>query len=190
MQASPGAACRLTAGMTSRAPARRSAALPTATLGTRRDTPFTYTPALLEAIPLVERPELAGQAAWVSNLCLRFTSLCPVTGQPDWATLHLNYIPARMLVESKSLKEYLGSFRQHGDFHEDVCRTIVADLVTLMKPRYCELSGHFDARGSIAIWPYVQWARPRDAEAAAILRARRTAYRPGAYGPAVGTSVT
>ena len=58
--------------------------------------------------------------------CERFTSLCPVTGQPDWATLKIAFIPNHYLVESKSLKEYLGSFRMHGDFHEDVCRIICA----------------------------------------------------------------
>jgi len=165
------------------APAIRSAALPKATLGKRRATPFTYAPKLLEAVPLIERRELTGQTAWVSNLCLRFTSLCPVTGQPDWAEIHLNYIPDGHLVESKSLKEYLGSFRMHGDFHEDVCRTICADLVALMAPRYVEVIGHFDSRGSIAIWPYVQWARAEDVEAAEILRHRRLNYRPGAWAP-------
>jgi len=157
--------------------------LPTATLGKRRRQPFTYAPKLLEAVPLGGRTALAGVEPWVSNVVERFTSLCPVTGQPDWATLAINYIPDRLLVESKSLKEYLTSFRMHGDFHEDVCRVITDDLVRLMKPLYIEVAGRFDSRGSIAIWPYVQYARPDHAEAQAILRHRRLNFVPGQLVP-------
>ncbi len=155
--------------------------LPSATLGKRRATPFTYTPSLLEAIPF--RTVTGEGPTWVSNACLRFTSLCPVTGQPDWADIHLNYVPHQHLVESKSLKEYLGSFRMHGDFHEDVIRTICRDLAACMKPRYLEVMGHFDSRGSIAIWPYAQFARPRDTWAAKLRDQRFAAYRPGAWAP-------
>ena len=164
-------------------PLRSGAALPTATLGKRRTTPFTYTPGLLEAVPYGIGRAFANDRVWVSNNCLRFTSLCPVTGQPDWADLFLNYIPDKALVESKSLKEYLGSFRNHGDFHEDVCRIICDDLAKLLSPRYLEVIGQFDSRGSIAIWPYVQYAEPGDTEAQEILRQRRANYRPGAYAP-------
>jgi 7-cyano-7-deazaguanine reductase len=170
--------------MSPRDPSVRSGRqLPSKTLGRKRRLTFTYAPRLLEAIPVGVSRAFKGQALWVSNLCLRFTSLCPVTGQPDWGDLHLNYVPGASLVESKSLKEYLHSFRMHGDFHEDVCRVIVDDLARLLAPRYLELAGHFDSRGSIAIWPYVQYARPGDAEAAEILRHRRMNYRPGAYAP-------
>jgi 7-cyano-7-deazaguanine reductase len=165
-------------------PIRRGAQLPRATLGRKRPLRYTYSPRLLEAVPYALKRRFAGQAVWVSNLCLRFTSLCPVTGQPDWADLHLNYIPSERLVESKSLKEYLHSFRMHGDFHEDVCRVICDDLVKLLSPRYLEVIGHFDSRGSIAIWPYVQHASRGDAEAEAILAHRRLHYFPGAYAPA------
>lgn len=156
-------------------------AMPRATLGTRRETPFTYAPDLLEAVPF--RPAEDGEWTWVSNNCLRFTSLCPVTGQPDWADIFVNYVPDAHLVESKSFKEYLASFRMHGDFHEDCCRIICRDLVTCMHPRYIEVCGHFDSRGSIAIWPYIQWARADDAEADTIRQHRRLHYRPGAYTP-------
>ncbi len=155
--------------------------LPTATLGTRRATPFTYTPSLLEAVPFATGGGRGDAPCWVTNHCLRFTSLCPVTGQPDWAALCLNYVPDRLLVESKSLKEYLGSFRNHGDFHEDVCRIIARDLAALLKPRYLELAGHFDARGSIAIWPYVQFAKRGDRWATRLAESRFAGYRPGAY---------
>lgn len=160
---------------------RTARQLPRATLGRRRRTPFTYTPALLEAIPVDRRRTAAGAQAWVALRCLRFTSLCPVTGQPDWADLTINYIPAGRIVESKSLKEYLGSFRMQGDFHEDVCQVIVRDLAALLAPVYLEVEGRFDSRGSIAIWPYVQWARPGDAEAQTLLAARRAAWSPGRY---------
>jgi 7-cyano-7-deazaguanine reductase len=155
--------------------------LPSATLGKRRDTPFTYTPSLLEAVPLSTARQFVSDRFWVSNNCLRFTSLCPVTGQPDWADIYLNYIPATQLVESKSFKEYLGSFRMHGDFHEDVCRIICDDLVRLLAPRYLEVIGQFDSRGSIAIWPYVQYAAPGDESMQQLLNNRLTSYAPGKY---------
>ena len=160
---------------------RSDAELPRETLGKRRETPFTYAPELLEAVPLATVE--GGQASpWVCLGCLRFTSLCPVTGQPDWAELAINYLPDAQLVESKSLKEYLNSFRMHGDFHEDVCRIICRDLVHCMAPRYIEVEGRFDSRGSVAIWPFVQQAKAGDAEAEEILRQRRVMHRPGATG--------
>jgi 7-cyano-7-deazaguanine reductase len=165
------------------APVRDEAGLPHATLGKRRSAEYTYNPKLLEAIPFGVGRKFAVDHTWVSNNCLRFTALCPVTGSPDWADLYLNYIPDAHLVESKSLKEYLQSFRMHGDFHEDVCRTVCDDLVACMKPRYIEVIGHFDSRGSIAIWPYVQYAKPGDAGARMLLEHRRLNYVPGAYAP-------
>lgn len=161
--------------------ARTARNLPTATLGKRRKTPFTYAPKLLEAVPLGVGRSFAVDRLWVTNTCLRFTSLCPVTGQPDWADVTINYLPAAKLVESKSLKEYLGSFRMHGDFHEDVCRIICDDLVKLLAPFYLEVIGHFDSRGSIAIWPYVQYARPDDGMAQNLLETRFAGYAPGRY---------
>ncbi len=160
---------------------RSGSQLPTATLGRKRTVPFTYAPRLLEAVPLDIARDLADERMWVTNTCLRFTSLCPVTGQPDWADLHINYVPAGKLVESKSLKEYLTSFRMHGGFHEDVCRVICDDLAKLMRPRYLEVIGCFDSRGSIAIWPYVQYAAKGDAEAQRLREARFVAYEPGKY---------
>lgn len=162
---------------------RTAKQLPTATLGKRRDTPFTYAPKLLEAVPLSLAREFVSDRLWVSNNCLRFTSLCPVTGQPDWADIYLNYIPSALLVESKSFKEYLGSFRMHGDFHEDVCRIICDDLVHLLAPRYLEVIGQFDSRGSIAIWPFVQYAAPSDDVMQKLMLERMTNYAPGKYAP-------
>ena len=162
---------------------RREQDLPQRSLGKQRQTPFSYDRSLLEAVPFTSGRAHREQSCWVSLACLRFTTLCPVTGQPDWAELAINYLPRERLVESKSLKEYLGSFRMHGDFHEDVCRLICDDLVELLAPRYLELCGHFDSRGSIAIWPYVQYADPDDADAQALLRHRRDGYAPGRWAP-------
>lgn len=83
-----------------------------------------------------------------------FTSLCPKTGQPDFATIHIKYIPNIKMVESKSLKLYLFSFRNHGDFHEDCVNIIMEDLVKLLEPKYLEVKGLFTPRGGIAIHPF------------------------------------
>lgn len=97
---------------------------------------------------------------WVEFLCPEFTTLCPITGQPDFAEIRILYIPDRRMVESKSLKLYLFSFRNHGDFHEDCVNIIMKDLVRLMEPRYLEVTGLFTPRGGIAIHPYANYGRP------------------------------
>ncbi|UTR12299.1 preQ(1) synthase [Evansella sp. LMS18] len=89
-----------------------------------------------------------------------FTSLCPKTGQPDFATIYISYIPDKKMVESKSLKLYFFSFRNHGDFHEDCMNIILNDLVELMDPRYIEVWGKFTPRGGISIDPYVNYGKP------------------------------
>lgn len=71
--------------------------------------------------------------------CPEFTSLCPITGQPDFATIYISYVPEKLMVESKSLKLYLFSFRNHGDFHEDCVNIIMKDLIKLMDPKYIEV---------------------------------------------------
>lgn len=91
--------------------------------------------------------------------CPEFTSLCPITGQPDFATIYISYIPDELMVESKSLKLYLFSFRNHGDFHEDCVNKIMKDLVSLMNPRYIEVWGKFTPRGGISIDPYCNWGK-------------------------------
>lgn len=92
---------------------------------------------------------------WVTFTAPEFTTLCPKTGQPDFATLTIRYIPSKLLVESKSLKLYLFGFRNHGDFHEDVINVIYNDLVRLLKPKYMEVYGKFAPRGGISIDPFV-----------------------------------
>jgi len=84
-----------------------------------------------------------------------FTSLCPKTGQPDHAKLEIIYVPNKLCIESKSLKLYLFSFRQHGEFHEDVCNTIANTLFNLLEPRFLRVFGNFAARGGLAIKPMV-----------------------------------
>lgn len=91
--------------------------------------------------------------------CPEFTSLCPITSQPDFATIYINYIPDKKMVESKSLKLYLFSFRNHGDFHENCINVIMKDLVELMDPRYIEVCGKFLPRGGISIDPFVNYGR-------------------------------
>lgn len=80
-----------------------------------------------------------------------FTSLCPVTGQPDFAHLVIDYAPGSWLVESKSLKLYLGAFRNHGAFHEDCTVRIAKDLVKLLKPKWLRIGGYWYPRGGIPI---------------------------------------
>lgn len=91
--------------------------------------------------------------------CPEFTSVCPKTGQPDFATIIINYIPDELMVESKSLKLYLFSFRNHGDFHEDCVNIIMKDLKKLMSPKYIEVKGIFSPRGGIAIYPFANYGR-------------------------------
>lgn len=86
-----------------------------------------------------------------------FTSKCPKTGQPDFAKVIISYIPREKMVESKSLKLYLFSFRNHGDFHEDCMNIIAKDLIKLMDPKYLEVRGIFSPRGGISIFPFVNY---------------------------------
>lgn len=116
--------------------------------------PDTYAPEVLEAFNN-KHPE---HDYLVTLNCPEFTTLCPITGQPDFARLIIRYIPAELMVESKSLKIYLFSFRNHGDFHEDCINIILRDLVHLMQPRYIEVLGLFTPRGGISILPFANWA--------------------------------
>lgn len=97
---------------------------------------------------------------WVRFNCPEFTTLCPITGQPDFAEIRISYIPDVKMVESKSLKLYLFSFRNHGDFHEDCVNIIMKDLIALMDPRYIEVTGLFTPRGGISIYPFANYGRP------------------------------
>ena len=124
-------------------------------LGRKAEIPETYAPEVLEAFEN-RHPE---RDYWVQFNCPEFTALCPITGQPDFGEIKILYIPDEKMVESKSLKLYMFSFRNHGDFHEDVINIILNDLVKLMDPRYIEVLGLFVPRGGISIHPYVNYGR-------------------------------
>lgn len=117
---------------------------------------YTYHPNVLETFDN-KHPE---NDYMVTFNCPEFTSLCPKTGQPDFAEIVINYIPNVKMVESKSLKLYLFSFRNQGDFHEDCINIIMKDLVNLMEPKYLEVKGIFTPRGGISIYPFANYAQP------------------------------
>ena len=89
-----------------------------------------------------------------------FTSLCPVTGQPDFAHLVIDYVPAEWLIESKSLKLYLGAFRNHGAFHEDCTVPIGKRIAALVAPHYLRIGGYWYPRGGIPIDVFYQSGAP------------------------------
>jgi 7-cyano-7-deazaguanine reductase len=127
-------------------------------------------PALGRLAPLPASPEAAvldtvvnphpGKTYAVRFTCPEFTSLCPVTGQPDFAHLVIDYVPGEMIVESKSLKLFLGSFRNHGAFHEDCTLAIAQRLVEAARPRWLRIAGYWYPRGGIPIDVFYQTAEP------------------------------
>jgi len=125
-------------------------------LGKETDYASSYNPKVLETFENMHQEN----DYWVQFNCPEFTSLCPVTGQPDFAEIKIMYLPDKRMVESKSLKLYLFSFRNHGDFHEDCVNTIMKDLVKLMEPKYIEVLGLFVPRGGISIYPYANYGKP------------------------------
>lgn len=130
--------------------------------------PDKYSPEILETF-VNKHPD---NEYLVTFMCPEFTSLCPKTGQPDFAKIIINYIPRELMVESKSLKLYLFSFRNHGDFHEDCINIIMKDLVKLMNPRYLEVIGIFTPRGGISIYPFANYG---DNEHQSLVRERMLA---------------
>lgn len=128
--------------------------------------PADYNPSLLETFEN-KHPE---NEYVVTFDCPEFTTLCPKTGQPDFGHIYISYIPRHKMVESKSLKLYLFSFRNHGDFHEDCVNIIMKDLFALMDPKYIEVRGVFMPRGGISIYPF---ANMGDSEHQDYVKARR-----------------
>ena len=114
-----------------------------------------YDPSLLESFAN-QHPD---NDYFVKANCPEFTSLCPITGQPDYANIAISYVPDKKIVESKSLKLYLFSFRNHGDFHEDVVNRIMKDLIALLDPKYIEVWGRFLPRGGISLDPYCNYGK-------------------------------
>lgn len=125
-------------------------------LGNRNNAyPTNYAPEVLETFENKHQDN----DYFVKFNCPEFTSLCPITGQPDFATIYISYVPSVRMVESKSLKIYLFSFRNHGDFHEDCVNIIMKDLIKLMDPKYIEVWGKFTPRGGISIDPYCNYGK-------------------------------
>ena len=112
--------------------------------------------AKLEAVP---NPH-ADVTYLVRNVAPEFTSICPVTGQPDFAHLVIDYCPSSHLVESKSLKLFLGSFRNHGAFHEDCTVRVAKEIVAAIKPQWLRISGYWYPRGGIPIDVFYQTGEP------------------------------
>ena len=125
-------------------------------LGRETNYASNYDPTLLETF----KNQHPDNDYWVQFNCPEFTTLCPITGQPDFAEIKILYLPGERMVESKSLKLYLFSFRNHGDFHEDCVNVIMKDLIRLMDPKYIEVVGLFLPRGGISIYPYANYGRP------------------------------
>ncbi len=124
-------------------------------LGHHTEYPTNYDPNVLETFEN-RHPD---NDYWVKFNCPEFTSLCPITGQPDFASIYISYVPDKKMVESKSLKLYLFSYRNHGDFHENCVNTIMKDLIKLMSPKYIEVWGKFMPRGGISIDPYCNYGQ-------------------------------
>ncbi|MBR6071264.1 MAG: NADPH-dependent 7-cyano-7-deazaguanine reductase QueF [Acholeplasmatales bacterium] len=122
-------------------------------LGKKTNYDYDYNPSLLEKF----NNKHVENDYFIKFNCPEFTSLCPITGQPDFATIYISYIPDKYCVESKSLKLYLFSFRNHGDFHEDCVNIIMKDLIKLLNPRYIEVWGKFLPRGGLSIDPYCNY---------------------------------
>jgi 7-cyano-7-deazaguanine reductase len=127
--------------------------------------PFVYDnpdPAILEWVPNAFGDSNKNPNQVVGTVHIEapeFTSLCPITGQPDFGTIVIDYQPRHRCVESKSLKLYLGAFRQKGVFQENIVNTIANDLVTLLEPETLNVEGRFTARGGIELTPRASYQR-------------------------------
>ena len=123
---------------------RKSSTAKLTQLGHRSPLPASPQAAVLERVPNPHR----GATYLVRFTAPEFTALCPITGQPDFAHLVIDYVPQRWLVESKSLKLYLGSFRNHAAFHEDCTLSVAKRLVELLAPRWLRIGGYWYPRGA------------------------------------------
>jgi len=125
-------------------------------LGGRTPLPESPEQALLERVPNPQK----GIAYVVRFTAPEFTSLCPITGQPDFAHLVIDYLPGDWLVESKSLKLFLGSFRNHGSFHEDCTISIARRLIACIEPQWLRIGGYWYPRGGMPIDVFYQTGEP------------------------------
>jgi 7-cyano-7-deazaguanine reductase len=125
-------------------------------LGRKAALPASPEQAVLERVPNLQPREIY----LVRFTCPEFTALCPITGQPDFAHLVIDYVPRRFLVESKSLKLYLGAFRNHGAFHEGCTLAIARRLVAALRPRWLRIGGYWYPRGGMPIDVFYQTGAP------------------------------
>jgi 7-cyano-7-deazaguanine reductase len=125
-------------------------------LGQATPLPASPEEAELERVPAPHQ----GESYLVRFTAPEFTSICPVTGQPDFAHLVIDYVPGKWIVESKSLKLYLGSYRNHGAFHEDCTVRIGLDLKKLLRPKWLRIGGYWYPRGGIPIDVFWQTGAP------------------------------
>ena len=125
-------------------------------LGQKTRYEHQYNPTLLETFPNAHTNDY-----FIKFNCPEFTAICPITAQPDFANIVIAYIPDKLCVESKSLKLYMHSFRNHGEFHENCVNTIMKDLIALMAPKYIEVWGEFLPRGGISIDPYANHGKDK-----------------------------
>ncbi len=125
-------------------------------LGAKAELPASPDAAAIETVPNPQAETLY----LVRFTCPEFTSLCPMTGQPDFAHLVIDYVPDALLVESKSLKLYLGSFRNHGAFHEDCTVAIAKRLIAELAPLWLRIGGYWYPRGGMPIDVFYQSGPP------------------------------
>ena len=118
-------------------------------------------PNTLEKFETPSRPETNRNLAdmMLNITASEFSSLCPITGQPDYATIMIDYIPDQYCVESKSMKLYLNGFRNHGEFHESCVNRIINDLIDLLDPHWMRVVGFFTPRGGIPFHPSAEWSK-------------------------------
>ncbi|MDA2931072.1 preQ(1) synthase [Acidobacteria bacterium AH-259-O06] len=103
-----------------------------------------------------------GREYEINIKCPEFTAVCPKTGQPDFGTIHINYVPDHKIIELKSLKLYMFSYRDQGIFHEHVTNAILDDIVAACEPIRCEVIGDFNARGGIKTVVRAKYERDKD----------------------------
>ena len=125
-------------------------------LGRQKGLPEDPDKAVLETVP----NPAADRDYVVRFTCPEFTSLCPITGQPDFAHLVIDYVPGERIIESKSLKLFLGSFRNHGAFHEACTNQIASRLIEAARPKWLRIGGYCFPRGGIPIDIFFQTSRP------------------------------
>ena len=145
-----------TAGKKASKKSSKSPAKKLTQLGSRTELASSPDEAVLESVP---NPQ-AGTDYLVCFVCPEFTSLCPVTGQPDFAHLVIDYVPGSKLVESKSLKLFMSAFRNHGSFHEDCTVMVAKRIIAAIKPKWLRIGGYWYPRGGIPIDVFYQTGEP------------------------------